>query len=370
MQMDHFIKKDDSKALYGIAILLMIFHHCCAFPSRLGYNYTPVFGDFDIESGIAYFGKICVAVYAFITGYALAAKAEKVRPDNLPERFKTDVFISFRQLLRFYKKFWLVFLIFVPIGIAFFDAPYSPGSLIKGFFFGIKEYNGEWWYVLQYIEFLIVFPFLDVFLNLLNNKKTRIYAFVITVILLAAVFIFGKVPQISAVKARSVGLRNYFVPEYMIIFITAFLIKTYGVFEWADSTIPNNPAGIIITGCILVSVFFIRWLYVDTPRPDDIDVFITPFFVFSCVRLFNLKGAKRFVKPALTFLGTYSTYMWLVHTFWIYYYFPKVILLPKFSVLIFLWAAAISLLNAILLDRLQSALEQFILRRKSFIRSN
>ena len=54
--------------------------------------------------------------------------------------------------------------------------------------------------------------------------------------------------------------------------------------------------------------------------------------------------------PAARFLGKYSTFIWLSHTFWIYYYFQPVVLLPRYSILIYLWSVLLSLLTAMALS--------------------
>lgn len=58
--------KANSVEMYGIAILLMVFHHL--FKSYIGPS--------AIQT-IAYFGKICVAIFAFISGYGLSVISEK-----------------------------------------------------------------------------------------------------------------------------------------------------------------------------------------------------------------------------------------------------------------------------------------------------
>lgn len=60
--------RDESKALSGIAILLMIALHVLA-----GSMYTDksiIFPDEMITFG-ATFGKVCVSIFAFISGYGL-----------------------------------------------------------------------------------------------------------------------------------------------------------------------------------------------------------------------------------------------------------------------------------------------------------
>ncbi len=93
-----------------------------------------------------------------------------------------------------------------------------------------------------------------------------------------------------------------------------------------------------------------RFFYVTEPGQSDCDRFLAPFLVFSITGISHSMQGNRMDK-AMAFLGRHSTYMWLTHTFWIYYYFQKVVLLPRLSILIFIWAVLIALGNAVLFDR-------------------
>ena len=61
--MNTFLKKDDVKILYGVAILLMLFHHLFCIPERLNSNYISflIIDGKNIEVCLAWFAKICVA---------------------------------------------------------------------------------------------------------------------------------------------------------------------------------------------------------------------------------------------------------------------------------------------------------------------
>lgn len=63
-----FISKEDSKRLYGIAIVLMVFHHLFCCPDKLHFDYVTIFLDKEYLTRIAYFGKICVGIYTFVSG--------------------------------------------------------------------------------------------------------------------------------------------------------------------------------------------------------------------------------------------------------------------------------------------------------------
>ena len=66
------ISKNTSMCLYGIAALLMIFHHLFPFDIE-GYSYISLghIKGISIEEHLSVFAKICVAMYSFISGYAL-----------------------------------------------------------------------------------------------------------------------------------------------------------------------------------------------------------------------------------------------------------------------------------------------------------
>lgn len=64
--------KEDTVAIKGIALLMMLFHHCfwnAEFTSQYALDYSP-FNQESIVS-IGMFFKICVSIFAFITGYGL-----------------------------------------------------------------------------------------------------------------------------------------------------------------------------------------------------------------------------------------------------------------------------------------------------------
>ena len=68
-----------SKRLQAIAVLMMIFHHTFGFPQRLleGVSYIGIpVGGGNSEVFIGQMCKICVSIFAFITGYAFARKKQ------------------------------------------------------------------------------------------------------------------------------------------------------------------------------------------------------------------------------------------------------------------------------------------------------
>lgn len=138
---------DDTNALKGIALLLLLCHHL--FYIQKG-EYTDIyFANFGIiqEFGIAC--KVCVAIFVFLSGYGLVKKYNKSERVNFREFYTT-------RFVKLMMNFWLIWLLFVPIGIFFFGrtpaAVYQNHILLKGildflglaFSFGYYGYNPTW----------------------------------------------------------------------------------------------------------------------------------------------------------------------------------------------------------------------------------
>lgn len=343
LNQQNYISMDDSTILYGIAILLMVFHHCFATPSRLGNQYIPCLFGFENEARLAYIGRMCVGIYAFISGYALSRKANP-HSKYLPH-FVYDVKISLNALIKFYSKFWLIFAIFIPIGVLFFDYELSWNSLRNGLLFGFG-YNWEWWYIFQYMKFLLVFPFLNAFFLCYDRSRKH---FTVLALLIAALFVSWRLHlgRGSIPMQYITLLFETFLSSAMCIFLTAFVIGKMKVYEHLSSIL-RLPW--ILNAAIVIFLLAVRWFVVSDPGDSRYDIVILPFWMFNVVQLVHSFGYRNAVASILLSLGRNSTNMWLLHTFWLYYYFQPIILLPRYSILIFLWAVLISYVNARAVD--------------------
>lgn len=355
MKKEYFIRRDDSTTLYGIAIILMVFHHCFCIPSRLNYNYIPVLGSYDVEARIAWQGKLCVGIFAFISGYAFSIISDKNMNNKLMPRFKENVMQSLRQLVKFYSKFWLVFIIFVPIGIIFYGQSASLTNLLNGFFRGAR-YNGEWWYVWQYVKFLAVFPFIDLVYYYKSNKAT----WIAVISAIAVVFIIRFVGW-NTVAGTIVRFGfNQLYSNYMIIFLTAFLISKLNILEKIDCRCFIKPFFAVLGTALC---FLLRWLLVTEPSQSNCDIFIIPFLIFFIVALLHSANTYGMTRRVINYVGANSTFIWLTHTFWLYYYFQRIALLPRYSIFIFIWVLILSLFTSIILTKIISLPKKIRLKK-------
>lgn len=154
----------ESNILKGIALLFLLVHH-------LFYIQNGRFDDFEIFDGhylvnmIGQVCKVCVPLFVFLSGYGLTAEAEKL------ERIKLFKFYK-RRFSKLYLNFWLMWLLFVPVGIfvfdVTFDAVYGDHALLKFIldFLGLINiigdygYNPTWWFYSCITTLYLLFPFI------------------------------------------------------------------------------------------------------------------------------------------------------------------------------------------------------------------
>ncbi len=73
-----FYGKNESKIINGVAIILMMIHHFFGFPNWLlpnnSFEYIFPIEQTSIPQILANFGKICVSIYAFNSGFIFEKK--------------------------------------------------------------------------------------------------------------------------------------------------------------------------------------------------------------------------------------------------------------------------------------------------------
>lgn len=151
---DWYTKKD-AAAMSAVAILLMVAHHFFGFRSYLvpGVEWHSLFVicGIEIERVVAAFGKICVAIFAFNSGYVLW----KFRDDY------SDTGSRCRRCLRFLVSYWTIFALFMAYAaIAGEPMPSGKELILNSVGLatgpGMPYFNVSFaWYVAYYISFLL-----------------------------------------------------------------------------------------------------------------------------------------------------------------------------------------------------------------------
>lgn len=239
--MDVF-NKIDTKRLKGVAILLMLFYHLYAFPSRINYEYISCtsFIDMNIELLIAPFGKMCIYIFLFLSGYGICKKF-----DNRKVTFRA----VFNQLRGLYINYWSVFIIFVSIGFLFFNWKFDIVNFILNFIGISCSFNGEWWFLRLYLYLILSFPLLKKFFpNSCFNFIFLFFDFFILGYIINWVFNFLSVEKTVFYSEIILFL------THQIYFYTGYFFSKFDIFQKINKNKIFNSMSFIFF--ILVLIIF------------------------------------------------------------------------------------------------------------------
>ena len=144
-----YLDRDDSAALQGIAVILMVFHHLFGFPERISVPYRLIF--LSLESMLSYFGRICIPMLAFLSGYGFARKLDLKQAAGEKVSLITSYETIGKSLLSFFARYWLAFFTFVTYGLIAGVYSFDLKSYLKSMVGLNSSYNQEWWYTTVYL---------------------------------------------------------------------------------------------------------------------------------------------------------------------------------------------------------------------------
>ena len=325
MERGKYISKKEAAALQGIAVCLMVFHHLFGFPERIHVPYVLNLNIFNFEIILSYFGKFCIAIFAFVSGYGLQKKYNSMAETSIVSGYK----MVLKQLLHFFVKYWIVFVVFVPLGMLIGVYTFDWMHFIKGFIGWSDFYNAEWWYVSYYVRFVLLFPLVYFVLSWVSKKIPWRGIACITIVMMVVLAI--------------VPASNFW--EYFLCFFAGMVCVEISLFERVTSGIPKWCVYILAV-VLLGASSLIRVGILGVGIPDYVLVI---GFVFGVTTLLKTK-LFGIVSAAFGFIGKYTTYIWLVHTFFAYYYFQSITFIPRYSTLVFVWCMVLSIATGMVLD--------------------
>ena len=348
---DHSFTVKHTQMAKGIAILLMVYHHLFVEPARLNNCYISVINliGFDLQSIIANFAKICVGIFLFLSGLGLYFTL--IRLNSLSQMYK-KVGV---HALKFMLNYWIISLIVYPIGIAkgVFTASFSDLFFVL---FAAHDKVLEWWFVRQYIAVLIYAP---LFINLFRDTGAKKRAF--PLILAFAIWLSIKI--VLGIFASDSIIRKVFLQYFwcldnypcLIVFISGIICAKFDIYACFTKK-----------GNVLISIFFclaaiiIRVRFSNSPESMKTDYFVVPLFIMPLTSLFY--GTK--TGRILMWLGKHSANIWLTHTFWCYYFWQKTVLIPKYSILVFIWLVILSLVSSYAINLIYIPVSNLLLSKE------
>ena len=334
--------KDKTNIVKGTAICWMFIHHLYGFNDRLlnGSSYIPSIPFWNIEQSLASVGSICVSMFLFLSGYGLLLGW--VRSQQSPLRY------SLAKLKDFYLTYWLYFIVFVPLGFIFFSHTtfwnssqlrYSGDIVIflANFLGWSTTYNQEWWFVRVFVIVLLLFP---LYIKLSKNKTIWMILTSLSLLLLGL--------KLKVEPWEPLGFTIWQVSFVLGIVCAKLRFFSSRLIEYFEGL----SAGWALLGwvlCFMVGLL-LRWRYGF--YGVKYDFLIAPFFIYFTVRTVPVLHLSKI----FAFLGLYSFPLWLVHSFFCYYYSQKFIYFPKWSPLIFLLLTTLSLGSVLAIEFLRSQL--------------
>ena len=318
------LSKQDTTAIKGIAICLMLWHHL--------FLRTVEFGD--VAHSLAQVFKVCVALFLFVSGYGLTKQYSKLEKPY----FKNTVKFLLKRYVNFFLPYWFCFVLVVLVGnlagFTFQDAYPASRNTLKCFLLdawglmGYGSYLSTWWFNKMILQLYLIFPLLYL---LVRNKNVALVS-------LAAIAVMQ--PNALSMPGRVFCVVEGGIPAFFM----GMMVSKHQLLPKADGKTKRIVA-IIVSVLLCVGLSMLHQSGIKAYYAILIRAVLAVVIVYLYSLTMNGFSPIRFV-------GQFATTMYLVHTL-IQILIPRVVYAPKYPVLIFLLFFAISMVAAMLINYLQ-----------------
>ena len=315
----------DTKIIKGLAIILMLMHHLWPFSERIAggelKHLFNIFGDSSLTS-FGLFGRICVSLFFFLGGYGIYIQSKKKN------------FNIIANLKKLYLAYWKVFLIFIPIGFIFFknQIAYTENNyyytrflnlnwneVLKNFFAFSSSLNGEWWFLTSYIFAILSFPIIKMIFEKRNTKESIVLILVFSILMTNVFPALGDIKELGYMNNNYL-YRSFFCQSspYIACFWMGMLFGKENLIIRFKELIEENIKFNVLTDVVLLGIIvYLRQKVVGA----ELDILYVPVLIIAFLDL--LSHMPR-LKGLFERLGKQSTNMWLIHSFYCYYFYPFV----------------------------------------------
>lgn len=305
----------DTNVLKGVAILLLLLHHCLY--TGEGYNDIVIHGH-PVFQNIGEFSKLCVALFVFLSGYGLTAKTMKDGGiGNLWNFYR-------HRYMKLMLNYWVIYLLFVPMGILFFHrtfpAVYGENWRLKAFvdFLGLHQavighpygYNATWWFVGVIIIMYLIYPLM---------WKYRSFWFLMI--------------PFSVMCPTVAMFIPFFGPSDFGHYFLAFVCGMAFAYKRPEMGGVNWIEKIFLLLLFLLACFFRFYAW-------NVYMWDAGIIAIGLV-LYFVTQIPQWASAVLAFLGKHSYNIFLFHTFIYYYYFHNCIYWSRNPLLIFVTLLAV-----------------------------
>lgn len=338
MRKDVSLGKDEAQLISGCAILMMVIHHFFGFKEFLidGNSYVSLFsvGGIESERILAAFGKLCVAIFAFCSGYAIWAVSSQY----------TSWYRIFKRIGKFLQAYWIICILFIVFGlclglrmpsikdfglnlIGLGTGPFSPYVNVV---FG--------WYVAFYCCLLLLAPFLlKLFLWRNNHSKKVGKSFLIDLFYLLAISAVVHVLSNSGFDFINP------LPAAICGLLTAKW-NLFGLFNELKPAYRSMWVSVPVIFLLIPIRQGLIWYHLSFWGIED-GIF-SLLFIYAVLNIFNCLNS-RMLRSVFMLLGRYSMNLWFLHGIFFMTAVGGSIQLflywPRYSIFILLWGLVLLL---------------------------
>lgn len=328
--------KKNTLAMKGIAILMMLFHHLFL-PGRyevFNISFAPFSEELTIK--VAFFFKICVAIFAFLTGYGLMIK-------HLNSK-ENEIKMIAKRYISLISGFIVIFALSQTFYMCVDRRPlttYASSSIFNSFvyflidglglasLFGTPSLNGTWWYMSLALVLIAIIP--------LMIRLYKKFGFVATSIIIIGITHVLNVADQNFVRFLYATFLGIVCADKNIL----VRLKSFKLIKQSD--IANKVVKFLISTSILVFTMFLRQ-GLEEKFYEINDAIIPLFAIYYC---FEFIMPIKYLNNMLMFLGKHSTNIFLLHTF---IRLTKFTYSFKYHILIFIVLLVTSLIASIIIE--------------------
>lgn len=392
------ITSKQSVMLQGLAAAMMLYHHLFIRPDMLFVEYSTLLGE-TREIRLALFCKLCVAIYAFVSGYGmcsvfLRAASEGKKGMRFFTLLRQDYILVLQKLIRFFSIYWFCVLLYFACENLFLGKEKPLSELLPNLLALSDSFNGSWWYALEYVKILLFLPLLHLLFVFENDHEERLKKkwFFLTLFGLLALFLVLALNLFPSWEYHFRLFVNRLMPSYLLCAAGGFLIARFSLIpslgKLCISLLPRvqGPvqeetfrrsrdqgsvqealpcrsrrlsALLSLAGLLLMFLpFLIRYAITVDAMQTSLDFLLTPVF---CLGFLLFLGERKIPAQIFFFIGKHSVYIWLLHLMFLDGFFRNLVMASHTAIGIYLTLLFFSLLCATLLRTVYAAFSGWLL---------
>lgn len=299
--------KKDSAALQGVAILLMLYHHF--------FNDLSIYGDAlsfwrpDLVIYFAWFGKICVGTFAFVSGYGTCRQLAGKRD------LRGSLLLCLRQAFGLLVRYWVTIFLFVGLFVLLGKKEFMAEEFFRNLCCLEYSYNGAHWYVGQYVKMMLLLPVFDWFFwkDQEKEEKRKRWIFLVACAVMGVIAVAAALWN-GELKSGIITVIKWFRPAFLLAFFVGYLLARFHAFEKLFQRTDGFAKWLRIPLGILTcaAVIFVRGMLADSAAYATLDFLLVPVFITGLLLILRATGP---VQKGLGWIGTMTAWLWLTHLF-------------------------------------------------------